>query len=435
VPRLPSLPGIPRLPFVPDPLNRVHIPRDLDSVTTVGEEAPDGGTIGVDGVEGIWKAAQAMYRSGVHPAVQVCVRREGEVVLDRAIGHARGNGPDDPKITPKVAATPDTPMTVYSAAKGVTAFVVHKLIEKGFFGLDDPVADYIPGYERNNKGSITIGHVLSHRAGVPNLPKEALSLDYVTDREYLAQVLCDAKPFAEAGKLLAYHAVSGGFILGELVWQATGKDIRQVLAEEFLEPLDFRWTNYGVAPEDTGEVALNYLTGPTTLPPVSTLLTRALGVPLKELVQTTNDDRFLTGIVPAANLVTTANELSRFFEVMRCGGEADGVRVMKTETIRKALEEQSHLEIDFSLGFPTRFSYGLMLGAQVLSLYGRDTQHAFGHLGFTNILGWADPARALSAAILTNGKPILYPELPRFLMLSQKITSASPKVSADEMML
>ncbi len=83
---------------------------------------------------------------------------------------------------------------------------------------------------------------------------------------------------------------------------------------------------------------------------------------------------------------------------MRCGGELDGVRVIETDTIRKALEEQSHLEIDFSLGFPTRFSYGLMLGAQVLSLYGRDTQHAFGHLGFTNILGWADPQRAISAA-------------------------------------
>ena len=89
--------------------------------------------------------------------------------------------------------------------------------------------------------------------------------------------------------------------------------------------------------------------------------------------------------------MTTANELSRFFEVMRRGGELDGVRVIEPETIRTALTEQSHLEIDLSLGFPTRFSYGLMLGARVLSLYGRDTQHAFGHLGYINILGWADP--------------------------------------------
>jgi CubicO group peptidase (beta-lactamase class C family) len=429
------MPVVPRLPLVPDLLNRIRLPKDFDSVTTRGDEAPDGGAIGRDGVEAIWKAALGMYRSGVHPAVQVCVRSHGEVVLDRAIGHSRGNGPDDSSETPKIAATPATPMTVYSAAKGITAFVVHKLIEKGLVRLDDPVAKYIEGYDRNNKGAITVGHVLSHRAGVPNLPREALSLEYVNDREYLVEALCDAKPFAEAGKLLAYHAVSGGFILGEIVFQTTGKDIRQVLDEEFCDPLGFRWTNYGVAPEDVDEVALNYLTGPTTLPPLSTFLTRALGVPLKELIETTNDPRFITGIVPAANLVTTANELSRFFEVMRCGGELDGVRVLETDTIRTALEEQSHLEIDFSLGFPTRFSYGLMLGAQLLSLYGRDTQHAFGHLGFTNILGWADPERALSAAILTNGKPILYPELPRFLLLSQKITSSAPKVPAGEMLI
>ncbi|MDQ2676311.1 MAG: beta-lactamase family protein, partial [Actinomycetota bacterium] len=149
------MPAVPRLPFVPDLLNRVHVPRDLDSVTTIGEEASGGGSIGTEGVEKIWKAAVAMYRSGVHPAVQVCVRREGEVVLDRAIGHARGNGPDDTKETPKVAATPGTPMTVYSAAKGVTAFVAHKLVEKGLLALDDPVAAYVPGYDKHNKGSIT----------------------------------------------------------------------------------------------------------------------------------------------------------------------------------------------------------------------------------------------------------------------------------------
>ena len=74
-------------------------------------------------------------------------------------------------------------------------------------------------------------------------------------------------------------------------------------------------------------------------------------------------------------------------------------------------------------------------GADALSLFGPDTDKAFGHLGFTNILGWADPERALSAAVLTNGKPILYPELPRFLMLSQRITTESPKVSESEMLL
>ena len=102
--------------------------------------------------------------------------------------------------------------------------------------------------------------------------------------------------------------------------------------------------------------------------------------------------------------------------------------MIEPETLERALTEQSHLEIDFSLGFPTRFSYGLMLGAQMLSLYGRDTQQAFGHLGLINIMGWADPERAISGGLITSGKAIIYPELPRFYGVMQRIASEAPKV-------
>jgi CubicO group peptidase (beta-lactamase class C family) len=428
------MPTIPRLPLVPDPLRRVRIPDELESVTTRAAEVdPREAGMSEESVERIWKAATDVYRSGVHPALQICLRREGLVVLDRAIGHSRGNGPADPPESEKTPATTETPFVVYSAAKAVTAFVVHMLADRGLIDIDAPVCEYIPEYDCHNKGEITIGHVLAHRAGVPNLPKEARDLDRMDDREFLVRLLVEAKPFARPGRFLAYHAVSGGYILGEVVHRVTGKDIRQVLGEEVLEPLRFRWSNYGVAAEDVAQVALNYVTGPRTLPPLSTLLTRALGTPLDQLVELTNDPRFLTGIVPAANVVTTANEHSRFYELMRRGGEMDGFRVISPEAIRHALTEQSRLEIDLSLGFPTRFSYGLMLGAKLISLYGRDTDLAFGHLGFTNMLGWADPERALACAVLTNGKPILYPELPRFYGLIQRITSEAPKVDPAEL--
>lgn len=386
-----------------------------------------------DSVERIWRDAVAWYGSGVHPALQVCVRREGAVVLDRAIGHARGNGPHDDPDEPKTPVTTDTPFVVYSTAKAITAFAIHGLIERGLVDLDEPVCSYIPGYERHGKEGITVGHVLAHRAGVPNLPREAFDLERIDDREFLVEALCDAKPFHAPGRTLAYHAVSGGFILAEVARQVTGSSIREVLADQILDPLGFRWTNFGVAESDLGAVGLSYVTGPPTLPPLSNLLTRALGLPLDDLVDQTNDPRFLTGIVPAANVVSSANELSRFFETMRCGGELDGVRVLKPETIRRALTEQSHLEFDLSLGFPTRFGYGLMLGAQRISLYGPDTQHAFGHLGFTNILAWADPERALSAAVITSGKPIVYPQLHRFLGLMSRITKEAPKAEDGEL--
>ncbi len=427
-----QIPTLPRLPLVPDPLRRIRVPADLDAVTTIGPEADTEG-LNPCRREAIWKAASDLYRSGMHPAVQVCVRHQGQVVLDRAIGHARGNGPHDGESAVKVAATPETPFVTYSCSKAVTAVVVHLLHERGVLDIEAPVSEYVPGYGRRGKEQITIAQVLSHRAGVPNLPREVFDRDRLGDREFLVSALSDARPFAPPGRFLAYHAVSGGYILGEVVHQVTGKDIRTVLAQEILEPLGMRWTNYGVAERDLDRVALNYVTGPPTAPPASQLISRALGLPLDAVIEFSNDPRFQTAIVPSANLISTAHEFSRFYELLRCGGELDRVRVLKARTIRAALREQSHLEFDLSLGWPTRFSYGFMLGSRLLSLYGRDTQHAFGHLGFTNMLTWADPWRALSCAVMTSGKPLLYPELPRFYLLMAKITAAMGKVPGSRM--
>lgn len=427
------MPVIPRLPLIGDPLRRVRLPDDLDSVTTVGAEV-DPATAGMtpESIDRIWDAAVSLYRSGVHPALQLCVRRTGEVVCDRAIGHARGNGPSDPKDEPKVLVDTDTPFCVYSTSKAITAIVVHTLIERGLLSLDDRIVDHIPEYARHGKQGITIGHVLSHRAGVAQLPRSAIDLDLLADREGLVELICDAHPTSAPGRLLAYHAVSGGFILGEIVARVTGRSVREVLADEILEPLDFRWMGYGVDPADVDRVGLSYVTGPPLLPPLSTLVRRVLGASVDEVVEISNDPRFLTGVVPAANVITNANELSRFFEIFRRGGELDGVRVLEPDSLRNALREQSHLEIDLSLVFPTRFSYGLMLGADVISLYGRDTDLAFGHLGLINIMGWADPERGVSAALITSGKAIVYPEVHRFYGLMQRIASEAPKLDPDE---
>jgi CubicO group peptidase (beta-lactamase class C family) len=73
-----------------------------------------------------------------------------------------------------------------------------------------------------------------------------------------------------------------------------------------------------------------------------------------------------------------------------------------------------------------------MLGAQVVSLYGLDTQHAFGHLGLINIMGWADPERGISAGLLTSGKAIVYPEVSRFYGVMQRIATEVPKVPEAE---
>jgi CubicO group peptidase (beta-lactamase class C family) len=427
------LPGLPRLPLIGDPLRRIDLPDDLDAITTIGAEA-DPQALGSthESVEKMWGAAVGLYKTGVHPALQLCVRRHGGILIDRAIGHASGNGPDDTADTAKVAVTTDTPYLVYSASKAVTAMVVHLVQERGALNIEDRVADYIPEYAKHGKGETTIGHVLAHRSGVPGLPKEVLDVDRVNDREFIINAICDAKPSVTPGTMLAYHAASGGFILGEVVARATSKSIRDILVEEILRPLSFRWGNWGVAEADIDKVGYDYVTGSRIFPPLSMAVNRVLSMPVDDLVELSHDPRVLTAVIESANVVTTAKELSRFFEIFRAGGKMDGIRIMQPDTIRRALTEQSHLEIDLSLGFPTRFSYGLMLGSKFLSPFGLDTDHAFGHLGLINIMGWGDPERGISVGLITSGKALLYPEVAKFWWVMQTISSTMPKVPESQ---
>jgi CubicO group peptidase (beta-lactamase class C family) len=420
---------IPRPPFGPDPLRRGVVPRDLESVTARDAEA-DPGAVGMtaEGVESIWEAAEALYRTGMYPALTLCVRREGHVILDRALGYARGGGPGDPEDGPRTPARPSTPFLIYSASKAFTAMVAHLLDQRGLIHSDDRVAEYIPEFASHGKYRITIEHVLSHRAGVPNLPPEAYDLDRIQDWDFLVQAICEARPRTRPGKLLAYHAISGGYILAEIVRRVTGRGIRDVLADEILAPLGFRWSNFGVAAEDLDRVGRCYPTGAPVLPPLSNVLSRALGKHPDDITRLSNDPRFLTGVIPAANTVTTANELSRFFELLRMAGELDGVRIFEPATIRRATVERAYREVDLTLGAPLRHASGFMLGARALSLFGPDTEEAFGHLGFTNVLGWADPERALSVGFITSGKPVLHHGLPGLWDLTRRIGAAAPKV-------
>ncbi len=413
-------------------LARCRVPRDLASVTSLGEEAPASEAgLRPEAVERVWSSFEALYRTGVHPAVQVCIRRHGVPVLHRALGHASGNAPDDPPDAPLIPVTTETPFTIFSAAKAITAMVIHRLDEKRLLHLEDRVCDFIPEFARNGKRRITIRHILSHRAGIPNLPPEAMDLEFLDQPARIVEILASQRLRTRPGRLLAYHAVSGGFILAEVVRQVTGDDIRTVLEREICEPLGFRWMRYGVRPEDIDCVARNAHTGPPVPPPISGVLRRALGVGMREVIQLSNDPRFVTGIVPSANVVTTAEELCSFYQCLLDEGELDGVRVFEPSTVRHATSEQSYWEIDLTLGLPLRYGLGFMLGDDRVSLFGWDNPLAFGHVGYTNMFSWADPERSLSVVVLTSGKPVVSSHVVRLVQTFVEIHRAFPTLETE----
>ncbi len=385
-----------------------RVPKDLEAVTDrAAQTSPREVRLSRAAIERIWHSVETLYRTGLHPALQLCVRHRGEIVIDRALGYAAGNAPGDPADAPKRRVTTDTPFRIYSASKAITAMIVHLLDDRGVLHIDDRVCDYLPEFSEGAKADITIAHVLCHRAGIPNVPRGAMNLDLVSRPAELVRILAKAPLIGRPGRQLAYHAVTGGFVLGEVVRRASGQDIRSVLTKEIREPLGLRWMNYGVAPEDAADVALDALTGLPPLPPFAQLFTRALGVPVDQVIEFAHDPRFLAGILPAANVVSNARDLATFFECLRCEGQLDGTRVFEARTVRRATAERSYFELDLTLGIPLRYGLGFMLGSKWLSLFGPDTAHAFGHLGFTNVVAWADPERELSAALVTSGKPFL----------------------------
>lgn len=404
---------------------------DPDEVTSTEggepEEHPRAVGLRQRDVDAIWRDVTALYRTGLYPAIALCLRRRGKVVLDRAIGHASGNAPDDAADAPKVLATPRTLFNLFSASKAVTAMLIHLLDQRGLIHLDDPVAHYIPEFARNGKEWITLRHVLVHRAGMPTIPGTEPDIEMLRSPETIMQILCEARPKLPPGRRLAYHALTGGFVLAEVIKRASGLEIRELLAREIGGPLGLEQFDYGVPSEAVGRVARNAFTGPPLLPPVSTMLRRALGVDFRQGVSLSNDARFLTAVVPAGNVITSANQATRFMQLLLNGGELDGVEVFEPRTVFRAVAEQTYYELDLTLGVPVRYSLGFMLGGEHLSIYGRRTARAFGHLGFTNVVMYADPERDISACLMTSGKPFIAPGVARWLWLLQGIARRCPR--------
>ncbi len=363
----------------------------------------------------------------MHPAIQLCIRQHGRVVLNRAIGHGWGNAPTDAPDAEKIPVTTDTPFCVYSAAKGITATVVYMLVDQGVFALDDRVCEYLPSYTSHGKDRTTIRHVLTHSAGVPFPTGPKPDLKRTDDHEYTQEMLAQLRPLYRPGRVHIYHALTWGPLMREIIYAAAGKDIREILASEILDPLGFRWTNFGVDKEDVPLVAPSHATGQPLPPVIAAIFRKAIGGTVHEMIPYTNTAEFLTTVVPSSNTVSTADEMSRFAEIWRRGGELDGVRVIAAETMYGAVQESRRLRPDFAVGLmPARWGTGFNLGTKRFGPFGRNAPTAFGNLGLSNVAIWADPARGISAGLISSGKPGRDPEAGRHTALMDTIAAAIP---------
>ncbi|ENV52790.1 MULTISPECIES: serine hydrolase domain-containing protein [Acinetobacter] len=411
--------------------NTCEIPSDLTSVIRAQDENPaELGGMQHEQIQKIWNSVEKLYRTGNHPLISFCLRRQGHILINRSIGHARGNSVHG-LANDAVIATPDTPICLFSASKIVTAMLVHLLNEKGMINLLDPVSYYIPEYGVNGKRRATIFHLLSHRGGIPRL-EDDVTPELLFDKQAILQRLYQAKPVSAAGTHLAYHAVTAGYILGELVERVTGQDLKTVLHDAIEKPMGMSYFNYGLEPQYQEQVALNVATGLHPRLGTDHYLNHVLGGGLKLAVDVTNDPRFMQTICPAGNIYTSAEQAGRFFEMLLNGGVYKNKRILTSKTVFRATLPTSVTSLDRTLLVPMRYALGPMLGSNPVGLFGPMTGQAFGHLGFSNILCWADPERDISVSLLTTGKSVVGTHLTALAKVLYQIATQCPKVEKNQ---
>lgn len=401
----------------------VDVPRDLGTVTDIdadSEVAPGLADLDRGAVDTIWSACEDLYRTGVYPMLSICLRRRGHIVLNRTLGYAREDR----------VATVRTPVCLYSASKAVSAVLVHLLAEQGEVNLLDPVSHYIPAFAAHGKGSITLLQLLTHRGGIALVPED-VDLDLLFDHEAALEMVCDSKPSDHQGREQAYHALTTGFIFNELFRVTTGLDAQQFLRRHISRPMGMRYFRFGLGKADQARVAINRTTG-LDVPPISRVLERVLGTHPDTAVELTNDPRFYSSVIPSANLFATAEEVSRFYQMLLDHGRWQGEQLLDPLTVHRATRSQGRSVLDKSLLLPMRYSAGFMLGGSPIGIYGRDTQYAYGHLGYANIFCWADPQRDIAVSLMNTGKLVLGPHLKALPVLLDAISSeCGPVVDMD----
>jgi CubicO group peptidase (beta-lactamase class C family) len=314
---------------------------------------------------------------------------DGKCVVDLWAGYA-----DQAKSRPW---NRDTIVNVWSTTKGLCAMSAHRLADQGKLDLDAPVAKYWPEFAAAGKGSIPVTALLNHRAGLAAI-RTPLKHDELFSWEKVTSELARQEPWWQPGTRHGYHAITFGWLVGEVVRRVSGKSLGTYFRDEIAKPLGAD-AHIGIGPEFDARVA-EIVYAPAPKPgernifadmmkdPTSVSAMAIFNPPTMFAQETTNSRAWRGAEIPGANGHANARALARIYGALARGGEVDGVKLFGPREIERCYTEQSKGQ-DAVLPLTTRFGLGFMLsqpGAQL-----GPNPHAFGHPGAGGSLGFADP--------------------------------------------
>lgn len=313
------------------------------------------------GFEAILEAFGANFTQGLDDGASVCVTVDGTPVVDLWAGTRDADH--------QLPWEEDTLVNVYSTTKTMAALTMLLLADRGVFDLHDRVARLWPEFATEGKEQVTIAHLLSHTAGLPGLDTP-VSKDDLYDHERIATLLAAQAPWSEPGTACGYHAITQGYLLGEVVRRATGETLGDVFRKEIAEPLGIDF-HIGIGAEHDHRLGdlippaenLGEATGSGKADSISA---RTFANPATSALQS-REPAWRRAEIPAANGHGNARSVARAQALLACGGELDGKRLMSEAGARRALEEQIQ-GTDLVLGLPTRYGMGYGLSQTMMPL-------------------------------------------------------------------
>ena len=300
---------------------------------------------------------------------------------------------------------------VWSSTNGATALCLHSLAFSGLLDLGAPVSEYWPQYSVGEKGETTVTMFLNHTAGLPAI-KEPVPTGSYYDWPSIIEVLENAELWWKPGTAQGYHALTQGFLCGEILRRIIGKTVGIFLQEEFAEPLGL---DFFIGVPDDRLVDVAAMIFPEQEDPISDFFLNVESDP--EGIQSkilTNDgghmDEFqsksaLKSEIPAAGGVATAKALAKLFAPFACKGEINGMRFADNRQLQRMSSVSSASDLDRSLLLPMRFSEGFTKamdnrqgkpGNQDSILM---SENAVSCPGFGGSIGLADPSARLPSGI------------------------------------
>ncbi|MFB8754050.1 serine hydrolase domain-containing protein [Streptomyces nigra] len=349
--------------------------------------------------EAVRTAFEANFRERGELGAAVAVTVGGETVVDLWGGWA-----DGARSRPWER---DTLVNVWSTTKGPTALCAHILADRGLLDLDAPVAFSWPEFAAAGKEEVLVRHLLAHRAGLSGL-REPHTLQDLYDWELTTRRLAATEPWWAPGTRSGYHALTYGFLVGEVVRRVSGLRPAAFLEREVTGPLGVDFT-IGLPEKESGRAAelVQPPAGasgerPAALAALPPAALAALANPAVGADQA-NTPAWRAAEIPAANGHGTARAVAALYGIFAGGGSYGGRRILSPEAAERVREGQGRcrdLVLGAGLGQETEIGLGLWLSGPNGS-YGPNPR-AFGHDGFGGSCGLADPEAGVSLGYVMN---------------------------------